>query len=134
MTQITCEQLVEIRDKYLRGLQSIDAQIERLRSDRAATEGAAQAIATVIDELNKQRRAKKRSDPFKTRVADQKRSPRTTVDRRENVVALDDPRLDRGDEPCGLEAQLTCKQEPVPGHDPPRAKRIPARGEADAHR
>ena len=55
MTSISREQLVEIRDKYLRGLQSIDAQIERLRSDRAATEGAAQAIATLIDELNKQR-------------------------------------------------------------------------------
>lgn len=54
MTSISHEQLVELREKYLRGLRSIDAQIERLRSDRAATEGAAQAIATLIDELGKQ--------------------------------------------------------------------------------
>ena len=53
MASITREQLVELRDKYLRGLRSLDAEIERLRSDRVATEGAAQAIATLIEELGK---------------------------------------------------------------------------------
>jgi len=54
MTSISREQLLELRDKYLRGLRSLDAQMERLRSDRAATEGAAQAIAALLEEADRQ--------------------------------------------------------------------------------
>jgi hypothetical protein len=54
MASITREQLVELREKYLRGLRSLDVDIERLKSDRIATEGAVQAIATLIDDLARQ--------------------------------------------------------------------------------
>ena len=54
MASITREQLVELREKYLRGLRSLDLDIERLKSDRIATEGAVQAIATLIDDLGRQ--------------------------------------------------------------------------------
>ena len=54
MNSISREQLLELRDKYLRGLRSLDAQMERLRSDRAATEGAAQAIAALLEETDRQ--------------------------------------------------------------------------------
>ena len=54
MTSISRGQLLELRDKYLRGLRSLDAQMERLRSDRAATEGAAQAIAALLEETDRQ--------------------------------------------------------------------------------
>ena len=54
MASITREQLVELREKYIRGLRSLDLDIERLKSDRIATEGAVQAIATLIDDLGRQ--------------------------------------------------------------------------------
>ena len=54
MASITREQLIELREKYLRGLRSLDLDIERLKSDRIATEGAVQAIATLIDDLGRQ--------------------------------------------------------------------------------
>ena len=54
MASITREQLIQLREKYLRGLRSLDLDIGRLKSDRIATEGAVQAIATLIDDLGRQ--------------------------------------------------------------------------------
>lgn len=49
MNTVTKQQLIEIRDKYLAGVKSLDIEITKLSNDRTATEGAAKALTALIE-------------------------------------------------------------------------------------
>lgn len=51
MPTVTQKELMELRDKYVTGIHSIDADIARLKNDRLATEGAVKALTALIDSL-----------------------------------------------------------------------------------